>query len=154
MVVPLMQSISGNDDSTYTLYMFPRTTGMLRLPCRPCSGMLCSGCKWSLIRLCTHHVRRVPEALMVVKLTVATSVVYRGDSSHFFGIGITQYQIGSVSVFSVIIVPPFLCRSPLFSSKGGQSSLKRAPCPLLRKKGGKCQLFDTKLYSGLQPKQG
>jgi hypothetical protein len=38
MVVPLMQSISGGDDCTYTLYMSPLTAGMLGLPCRPCSG--------------------------------------------------------------------------------------------------------------------
>jgi len=38
MVVSLMQSINGGDDCTYTLYMSPRTAGMLGLPCRPCSG--------------------------------------------------------------------------------------------------------------------
>jgi len=44
-------------------YMFLRMAGMLGLPCRSCSGMLRSGCKWSLLRLCTHHVQRVPVAL-------------------------------------------------------------------------------------------
>jgi hypothetical protein len=38
MVVRLMQSISGGDDCTYTLYMSPLMAGMLGLPCRPCSG--------------------------------------------------------------------------------------------------------------------
>jgi hypothetical protein len=35
MVVPLMQSICGNNDGTYTLYMSPFMAGMLGLPCRP-----------------------------------------------------------------------------------------------------------------------
>jgi hypothetical protein len=38
MVVPLLQSISSNNDSTYTLYMVPLTAGMLCLPCRQCLG--------------------------------------------------------------------------------------------------------------------
>jgi len=38
MVVPPTQSISGNNDGTYTLYMAPLMTGMLGLPCRPCWG--------------------------------------------------------------------------------------------------------------------
>ena len=38
MNVPSMQSISGNNDGTYTSYMVPLVTGMLGLPCRPCWG--------------------------------------------------------------------------------------------------------------------
>ena len=38
MAMPLMQSISGGNDRTYTLYMSPVTAGMLGLPCQPCSG--------------------------------------------------------------------------------------------------------------------
>jgi hypothetical protein len=38
MVVPLMQSISGNNNNTYTYYMPPLTAGMLGLPFWPCSG--------------------------------------------------------------------------------------------------------------------
>jgi hypothetical protein len=38
MAVLPMESISGNNVSTHTLYMSPFTTGMLGLPCRPCSG--------------------------------------------------------------------------------------------------------------------
>jgi hypothetical protein len=34
MVVPLMQSISGDNES----YMSPFTAGMLSLPCRPFAG--------------------------------------------------------------------------------------------------------------------
>ena len=100
MVVPLMQSISSNSDCTYTLYMFPCRTGMLGLPCRPCSGMLRSGCKWSLIRLCTHHVRRVHVALMLVKLAVAT-LDFKCPSSwhisngHFVHLGTSPKQCGS-----------------------------------------------------------
>jgi hypothetical protein len=38
MVVPLMQSISGNNDGKYMSYMSPFTAGMLGLPCQPCAG--------------------------------------------------------------------------------------------------------------------
>jgi hypothetical protein len=38
MVVLPMQSIGGNNDGTYTLYMFPLTPRALGLACRPCSG--------------------------------------------------------------------------------------------------------------------
>jgi hypothetical protein len=38
MVMPLMQSISGNKDGTYMSYKFFRTADALTLPCRPCSG--------------------------------------------------------------------------------------------------------------------
>jgi hypothetical protein len=40
MVMPPMQSISGDDDGTYASHMVivPLTAGMLGLPCRPCSG--------------------------------------------------------------------------------------------------------------------
>ena len=38
MVVPQMQSISGNSDGTYMLYMAPLMAGMLGLSCRPCGG--------------------------------------------------------------------------------------------------------------------
>jgi hypothetical protein len=80
--------------------MFPRMTGMLGLPCRPCSGMLRSGCKWSLIRLCTHHVQRVPVALMLVKLAVATrfkcpSSWHNISNGHFVHLGTSPKQCGS-----------------------------------------------------------
>jgi hypothetical protein len=38
MFVPPIQSISGDNDGKYTLYMSPFTAGMLGLPCRPCAG--------------------------------------------------------------------------------------------------------------------
>jgi hypothetical protein len=38
IVVPLMQSIGGNNDGTYMFYMFPLTPHALGLACRPCSG--------------------------------------------------------------------------------------------------------------------
>jgi hypothetical protein len=38
MVVLPMQSIGGNNDGTYTLYMFPLMPRALGLACRPCSG--------------------------------------------------------------------------------------------------------------------
>ncbi len=38
IVVPLMQSIGGNDDGTCTLYMFPLMRRALGLACQPCSG--------------------------------------------------------------------------------------------------------------------
>jgi hypothetical protein len=34
----MMQSISSNNDSTYTSYMFSCTAGMLTLPRQPCLG--------------------------------------------------------------------------------------------------------------------
>ena len=53
----------------------------------------------------------------------------------------TRYQIGSVSVFSAGIVPPF------FVSLPGAGLLKKgAIAPLLREKGGNCPLFDTEIY--------
>jgi hypothetical protein len=38
MVVALIESISGDNDSKYTLHMSPFTAGMLGLPCWPCAG--------------------------------------------------------------------------------------------------------------------
>ena len=38
MVVLPMQSISGNNEGTHTLYMAPLSASMLGLPCRLCSG--------------------------------------------------------------------------------------------------------------------
>ncbi len=38
MVVLPMQSIGGNNDGTYTLYMSPLRPHALGLACRPCSG--------------------------------------------------------------------------------------------------------------------
>jgi hypothetical protein len=40
MVVPLMQSIGGNKDGTYTSYMSPLMPHALGLVCKPCSGPL------------------------------------------------------------------------------------------------------------------
>ncbi len=59
MVVQPMQSVGGNNDSTYTSFMSPPTAHALGLPCRQCSGMLWSGWKWGLIRLWTNHDLRV-----------------------------------------------------------------------------------------------
>jgi hypothetical protein len=36
MVVPPMQSISGDDGGTFVSHMVRLTAGMLGLPCRPC----------------------------------------------------------------------------------------------------------------------
>ncbi len=38
IIVPLMQSIGGNNDGTYMLYMFPLTPRALGLACWPCLG--------------------------------------------------------------------------------------------------------------------
>ena len=59
----------------------------------------------------------------------------------------TRYQIGSVSVFSVSIVPPFFVSFPPFFLERGTVLVKKgAVAPLLRKKGGNCPLFDTEMY--------
>ncbi len=72
--------------------------------------------------------------------------LYHGVTSSFFGIGILLVSdLLGFWYFGRYRSPPFLYRSPLFSSKGGQSSLKRgAIAPLLRKKGGNRPLFDTR----------
>ncbi len=58
----------------------------------------------------------------------------------------TRYQIGSISVFSVSIVPPFFVSFPPFFPKRGAVLIKKgAIAPLLRKKGGKSPLFDTEM---------
>jgi hypothetical protein len=63
-----IQSISGNNDRTNTSYMVPLTTGTLGLPCLLCSGMLRTGFRWSLIRLCTNHVQWGACSLMLVEI--------------------------------------------------------------------------------------
>ncbi len=53
MVVLSMQSISGNNDGTYTLYMFPFMPLALGLACRPCSGpwQLKFGDHWFIVKI-------------------------------------------------------------------------------------------------------
>jgi len=67
-------------------------------------------------------------------------VTYHGDTSHFFGIGISRYQIQPVSVFFgrhrsplFVYYPPF--PPPFFSKRGLELLKKGAIAPLLRKKG-------------------
>jgi hypothetical protein len=82
----------------------------------------------------------MPQVRFLVLLTTVVPVIF---SVSVF----TRYQIGSVSVFSVSIVPPFFVSfPPFFLERGAVLVKKGAIAPLLRKKGGDCPLFETEMY--------
>ena len=85
---------------------------------------------------CLCSVRPSPQH------TAPFLVLYTAVVPVIFSVSVfTRYQIGPESVFLVGIVIPFLYRSPLFSSKGGQISFKRGPLPPFEEKRGQLPPF-------------
>ena len=61
MIVPSMQSISGDDDNTYASHMAPLMASTLGLPCQPCSEprQLIAGDYYFLVTIfgfVCHHI--------------------------------------------------------------------------------------------------